>query len=239
MSLLYEWSFDEASGAVVDSSGNSRGFTPAGNTFRSTGSDAHTNKGLSQSVTEIQTGPALTGLQTSNRTVMCWVKNTLSVTGHVLEQWVSSIDSSAWSILFLSSSFHIQARNSGGFARASTARPTDNLWHHVAGTYDGTNVRLYLDATLMATTALSSPLRTDANTFRVFDQSSSSTWIDDARGFDTALTQSEIATWMSTPAGSSSPATKVYFSNGSQASGVYEMTTGGILVQRNGGFIIK
>lgn len=238
MTLLYEWSFDEASGAVLDSSGNSRGFTPAGNTFRSTGSDAHTNKGLSQSVTEIQTGPALTGLQTSNRTVMCWVKNTLSITGHALEHYVTSLDSSAWSILFLGGSFHIQARNASTFVRASTARPTDNLWHHVAGTYDGTNVRLYLDATLMATAALTSPLRTDANTFRVFDQSSSSTWIDDARGFDTALSQSEIATWMSTPAGSSSPATKVYFHTGAQASAIYEMTSGG-LVQRNGGFIIK
>jgi hypothetical protein len=236
MSLLYEWSFDEASGNVLDSSGNSRDFALTGNSFRSTGTDAHTNKGLSQSASEIQNGPSLTGLQTSNRTVMCWVKNTLSITGHVLEHYVTSLDSSAWSILFLSGSYHIQARNSSGFARASFARPTDNLWHHVAGTYDGTNVKLYIDAVLKATAALSSPLRTDANTFRVLDNSTSSTWIDDARGFDTALTQTEIQTYMNTPVGGAAH-TKVYFQSGAEASGVYEMTGSG-LVQRNS-IIIK
>lgn len=238
MTALFAWSFDEASGAVLDATGNGRGFTPAGNTFRSTGTDAHTNKGLSQSVTEIQTGPALTGLQTSNRTIMCWVKNIASITGHVLEQYVTSLDSSAWSILFLSGNYNIQARSSSTLARASFARPTDNAWHHVAGTYDGTNVKLYIDAVLKATTALTGPLRTDANTFRVFDQSTSSTWIDDAKAFDTAMTATEIATEMNTPVGGAAAHTNVFFSNGSEASGVYEMTTGGILVQRNS-FIIK
>ena len=237
MTLLYEYSFDEASGNVLDTSGNARDFALTGNSFRSTGTDAHTNKGLSQSVTEVQVGPSLTGLQTTNRTVMCWVKNTLSVTGHVLEHYVTSLDSSAWSILFLSGNYNIQARSSSTLARASFARPTDNLWHHVAGTYDGTNVKLYIDAVLKATVALTGPLRTDASTFRFLDGSTSSTWVDDARGFDTALTQSEIQTYMDTPAGGAAAQTKIYFQSGAQASAIYEKTAGG-LVQRNS-FIIK
>jgi hypothetical protein len=40
------------------------------------------------------------------------------------------------------------------------------------------------------------------------------------------------------PSATAAPGTNVYFSNGAQASAVYEMTTGGILVQRNS-FIIK
>jgi hypothetical protein len=235
---LYEWSFDEASGDILDSSGHGRNWTPSGITTRTASGGGHTDKGLTQSGVDIALGPSLTGLQTSNRTVMAWVKQTTSVTAWLLEFYVSSIDSGAWGILFLSGQYHIQARNSSGFARASAASPTFNVWHHVAGTYDGSNVRLYIDGTLSATTALTGPLRTDATNFRVMDQSSSATVFDDARGFDIALTQAEIQSWMNTPATPASTGTKIYFQNGSQASAVYEMTAGGILVQRNS-FVIK
>jgi hypothetical protein len=101
--------------------------------------------------------------------------------------------------LFLNGNWQIQARNASGFVRAATARPTDSQFHHVAGTYDGANVRLYLDGVLASVQPLTSPLRTDADGFRFQDNSSSSITIDDVRFFDEALDQATIASLMSTP----------------------------------------
>jgi hypothetical protein len=240
---LLAWNFDEASGAVLDLSGNGRTWTPGagnGNSARTSSGGGHTSLGMTQSIADIATGPSLTGLTTDKRTVMAWVKQTSTITGWLLEFHVSSIDSGSWGILFLSGQVHIQARNSSGFVRASGATPSANVWHHIAGTYDGTNVRLYIDGTLTATVALTAPMRTDANTFRVMDQASSLTVWDDARLFDTALSQSEIQTQMNTPVTGAPPSgPNIYFFSGAQATAVYEMTAGGVLVQRNNLITIK
>jgi len=195
---LAAYNFDEASGDVIDCSGNGRNFALTSPNVRVTG---HTGSGLSQSGADllIVSSTILNALKTSNRTVMGWVKETTPITGWAFEFYNSTIDSGTWGLLFLSSQWHIQARNASGFVRASVARPTDSAFHHVAGTYDGTNVKLYLDATLVATQPLTAPLRTDADVFRFFENTSSSVTVDDVRFFDAALTPSEIATFMSTP----------------------------------------
>ena len=238
MSNLLAWNFDEASGAVLDLSGNGRTWTPGagnGNSLRNAG--GHTNSGMTQSIADTAIGPALTGLQTANRTIMAWVNQSTSITGWILEFNVGAISSGCWGILWLNGQVHIQARSSSSLVRAS-GTPTFGAYYHIAGTYDGSNVRLYLNGTLAATVALAGGLRTDADVFRVMDQSASQTIWDDARLFDTALSQSEIQTQMNTPVSGTTPP-KVYFSNGAQASGIYEMTSGGILVQRNNLITIK
>lgn len=197
MALLAAYNFDEATGAVVDASGNGRGFTLTASTVRTAA--GHTSQGLTQDAAVIQLGPSLTGMQTANRTVMAWVKETSAATGWVLEFRVNSITSGSWGILFLSGLWQIQARNAAGVVQASIARPVDSAWHHVAGTYDGSNVRLYLDGVLVATTALAGPLRTDADEFRFIDTTSSKVAIDDARHYDTALDVATIAALMATP----------------------------------------
>ena len=209
MTLLAAWNFDEASGAVIDASGNGHGFTPAGTTTRTASGGGHSgtgsDKALTQSSATTDAGPALTGLQTSNRTLMAWIKRTSnSQDGWVLEMFNSGISSGCWGILFLSGSWHIQARNSSNFARASVTAPSTSVWHHFAGTYDGTNIRAYLDGTLVATTALAGPMRTDATVYNVFDTAGSATVIDDVRHYDTVLTQAQIASDMSTPVSSGS-----------------------------------
>lgn len=196
MSLIAAFNFDvdgaDATGNGFDISIASPSLiTPSG----------HTNGGLTQSTSGLFTGPAdlLAAVKTPNRTFMAWVKETSSVTAWVLELHNSSIDSGTWGLLFLSGQWNIQARNASGFVRASVARPTDGLFHHVAGTYDGVNVRLYLDGTLVATQPLTAPLRTDADGFRIQDQSGSAVTIDDVRFFDEALDQATISALMATP----------------------------------------
>jgi hypothetical protein len=210
MTLLAAWNFDEASGAVLDASGNGRGFTPAGTTTRTASGGGHSgtgsDKGLTQTSATTDAGPALTGLQTSNRTVMAWIKRTSnSQDGWVLEMYNATIGSGCWGILFLSGSWHIQARNSSAFARASVTAPSTSVWHHFAGTYDGTTIRAYLDGVLVGTgTALAGPLRTDATVYNVFDTAGSATVIDDVRHYDTVLTQAQIQSDMNTPVSSGS-----------------------------------
>lgn len=239
MAELLSYNFDEASGDVIDHTGNSRGFAIASPGIRTSSGNGQTDKGLTLSFNGIQNGPAITGLQTANRTVMCHVKNTGVIIGHLLEMYVTSLDSSAWSILYLNGNLNIQARNSSGFVRPSVTRPSDNAWHHVAGTYDGTNVRLWLDGSNVATAAMAPPLRTDANVFRIMDNVDSVTTIDNVRLFDTALDSTAINTYMNTPVTAPAAGPNVYFHTGAQASGVYEMTAGGILVQRNNLITIK
>lgn len=208
MTLLAAYNFDEASGAVVDVTGNGHGFTPVGNTVRTAGGAGHTDKGLNQTTSSTDAGPGVFGLS-ANRTMMMWIKSTASVTdGRVFETVASSDTNSIWEFLFRDTAWHLQAWNGATFARATTTRPTDSAWHHLAGTYDGTNLRLYLDATLVATTALASPLRTDGTSVNVF-HTCPTTIIDDARFYDVTLTQAQIATDMPTPvaAGGTTPVT--------------------------------
>lgn len=41
--------------------------------------------------------------------------------------------------------------------------PSPNTWHHIAGTWDGSTMRLYLDGLLVATRAFAGPIGYDAN----------------------------------------------------------------------------
>lgn len=192
MTRLAAWNFDEASGDVLDASGNEHNFPLASPAIRTTGKYG---SGLTLSSTSsfIISSTILTALKTPNRTVAAWIQETAPTIGWVGEFYLSSIDSGSWGILFLSNQWHIQARNADGFVRCSVARPTDSLFHHVAGTYDGVNVRMYLDGTLVATQPLTAPLRSDADSFKIFDNVGSTIVVDDLQYFDTALSPSQVA----------------------------------------------
>jgi len=235
MTLLCEYSFDEASGAVIDHTGNNRGFTPSGNVARAT--TGHTNKGLTMSGTGPGAGPAIFG-QTTARTMMMWVQMPADFTGWFGEYHRNTGDTGMWGGLCLSGQIGFRAKSAAdATAFASIARPTDGLFHHYCGTFDGTSTRFYYGGVLQGSAVSLGTTIGTSDSLNMFNISSGSTpVIDDFRIFDTALTQAEIQTYMNTPAGAA-VGTKVYFSNGAQASGIYEMS-GGVLTQRNS-IIIK
>jgi len=99
------------------------------------------------------------------------------------------------------------ANNSTGFfiydgaENYSAASPVSSsfngIWHHVAGTYDGSNLKLYVDGDLKQTIPYAGPIAT--NTFGVnVGRDAEQTWmwyngvIDDVRIYNRALTQEEI-----------------------------------------------
>lgn len=82
--------------------------------------------------------------------------------------------------------------------RATASTTWDGAAHHVAGTYDGTNVSLYIDGTLDAQTALSGGLRTDSDSLQLM-LTTENIIADDVRIFGAALSGTEVNTWKGTP----------------------------------------
>jgi hypothetical protein len=202
MTLLAAYNADEAvsDATVVDRSGNGQSFSLTGSGV--TRVAGHSGYGLSNTGSAVAVPPNIG--QTANRTVMVWLKGTNSAAGWAVQWYVASIDSGAWGILNLSGNIHIQGRNGTTQARASFARPSDiaTVFHHIAGTYDGSNLRLYIDGTLQATSALAGPLRTDsAPQFFGYTESDI---IDDIRIYDEVLDAATIAAASATPVGTDS-----------------------------------
>jgi hypothetical protein len=191
VTLLSSYNCDEAiaDATVVDRTGNGKDFSLTGTgVTRVTG--GWSGNALSNTGAAIAQPPTVG--QTANRTIMAWLKGTMSTAGWPIQWYVSSIDSGSWGVLVLSGNIHIQARNSTTLARASFALPSFSTgWHHIAGTYDGSNVRLYIDGVLKATTALAGPLRTDG-VLQLWGYAESNL-IDDIRIYDEVLDVTAIA----------------------------------------------
>lgn len=196
--------FDETGNTVLDSSGLNRNWSIA-STGLSRAIDGNTRKVL-QATTTPAALPTNVG-QTANRTVMCWLKGTFSAAGWPVQWYNAAGDTGVWGILILSGQVHIQARNSSTLARASATVPAswNTTWHHIAGTYDGSNVRLYIDGVLSATTALAGPLRTDG-VLQLFGYSETN-YIDDLRIFNGTLTDAQVAMYKNIPVGAESAST--------------------------------
>lgn len=106
-------------------------------------------------------------------------------------------------------------RGTGGTFTSVTSSDliTDNLRHHLAGTYDGTTLRLYLDGREVGTpsTAVSGPLNTDDNALVIGGQQTSSGSdaitpnlagvVDEVAFYTTALSASRIAAHFAAGAG--------------------------------------
>ena len=78
-----------------------------------------------------------------------------------------------------------------------------NAWSHLAVTYDNTALRLYVNGTLVATTAVSGPIPVSTGVLRMGGNSIWGEWfsgkLDDVRIYNRALSAGEIATDMNTP----------------------------------------
>jgi hypothetical protein len=79
-----------------------------------------------------------------------------------------------------------------------------NTWTHLAGTYDGSVLRLYVNGTLVSSKSVSGALQTSSNPLQI---GGSTVWsdeffhgrIDEVRIYDRGLTASEITSDMNTP----------------------------------------
>jgi hypothetical protein len=91
--------------------------------------------------------------------------------------------------------FHVASRGT-----AQAALPSLGVWHHVAGTYDGTAVRLYIDGSLSASVPASGAVPTTTNPLYIGTKTATSSAgdhflgrIDDVRLYNVALSIDDVA----------------------------------------------
>lgn len=206
MTLLAAWSFDEASGAVIDQSGNGRGFSLIAGTVRTAAGGGYTyggtlpnSQGLTQTSAVIQAGPAITGLNTTSRTMETWMKLGAAGTYWGLEYHQAANDTGVWGFLYLSSVFRFRAKNSANTLFEVTLTPDSGVWHHLAATHDGTTLKVYRDGTLVGSgVSMAFPVWT-ADDVRVIDLAGANVTLKDVRIYDTVLSAAQITTDMNTP----------------------------------------
>jgi hypothetical protein len=202
--LVAAYGFNEGSGAsVYDASGNGHTGTISGAPWSMQG----------------KFGPALAFNGLDN-----WVTvNATSLldltTGMTLEAWVFPTITTGTRDIVLKEGvtvdiYNLYARNWRGLPESNVFVNGVNrvaegpvlsahVWTHVAGTYDGTMLRLYLNGVEAASTAISGPIAPSMGPVRI---GGNSIWgeyfqgrIDEVRIYDRALTPAEIQTDMHTP----------------------------------------
>jgi hypothetical protein len=206
--LVAAYNFNEGAGsAVSDASGNNN----IGSIFQATWSGAG------------KYGGALS-FDGTNDYVSINDSNSLDLTNRMtLEAWIKPTANSGWRTVLMKENGSELAY--GMYARESSNRPSGwirpnptsgssktvtgtsalplNAWTHLVTTYDGTNLRLYINGTLNKTTAITGTMYTSSNPLKI---GGNSMWgeyyaglIDEVRVYNRALTQSEIQADMNLP----------------------------------------
>jgi fibronectin type 3 domain-containing protein len=142
--------------------------------------------------------------------------------GMTLEAWIyPTVTQSGWRTIlqrevdayFLNASTDAGPLRPGGGgtfngAVSSLSGPTAspvNAWTHVALTYDGSILRLYVNGTQVATRSISGSVQTNSSPLRIGGNSPYGEYfngrIDEVRVYNRALTQTEIQSDMNTPIG--------------------------------------
>ncbi|MFB6192942.1 MAG: LamG domain-containing protein [Candidatus Nanohaloarchaea archaeon] len=194
MSLVGWWPLHGTSGDAVDLSGNGNHGTLSGGVTRGVagrgGIQAYSFDGSDDTVT-VSDNSTISGL--NEITISAWV-NTTDPGG----------DSNK--LVYKNNEFNFQPNwngtnefrmeiHDGSWHGVSTSNAlTDNTWHHVLGTYDGSGLVLYVDGSLIASTSYSSSIT--GSTAQLEISKNSGYWYQgeacDIRIYDRALTHQEI-----------------------------------------------
>jgi hypothetical protein len=226
--LVAAYSFDEGSGTTVaDSSGNGNTGTITNATWTTAGKhgNALSFNGTSSMVT-IPDAPSLD--LTKGMTLEAWVDPTAvsNAWRDVLYKGNGANDN----YMLYSSSQPTSFPATGGSFGSSSDVPTFgtavlplNTWTHLAATYDGAHVLLYVNGVQVASLAetgniltSTNPLQIGGDTFNTGGQHFQGL-IDDVRIYNQALSQSAIQSDMSTPVGQAAPSTTPTVTSGSPA----------------------
>jgi phosphatidylinositol-3-phosphatase len=204
-SLVAAYSFNEGSGTVVgDSSGNGRTGTVSNGTWSASG----------------KYGSALVFNGTSSVVTVADATSLHLTSAMTIEAWVDpSTVTSAWRDVIYkgNDNYYLEGTSccaSGGPAAGGTfgaldddvegpSRLTANVWTHLAETYDGATVRLFVNGVQVASKAESGLLATSSNPLQIGGDSLYGQWfsglIDEVRVYNTALSAAQIQTDMNTP----------------------------------------
>src|SRR6266480_1413813 len=211
--LVAAYSFNEGSGTTVaDVSGNNNTGTLSGATWTTAGryGNALVFNGTNASVTV--PNAASLGL-TTGMTLEAWVYPTATPTG-----WRAVIDKNVDGYYLMASS------DQGNRPAVGGAWPPGNrillgpsglavsTWTHLAATFDGATMRLYVNGVQVASQAQTTPLRTTTGTLQIGADSYAGEnfagRVDEVRIYNRALTTAEIQTDMNTAVAPAAPDTQ-------------------------------
>ncbi len=204
--LVGAWGFDEASGSTVaDKSGKGNIGTITGATRTAAG----------------KFGGALAFTGTGKWVTVPDSTSLHLTTGLTVEGWVNPTanGASSWRAMAVKEtatglSWALYPFGDGGFPSAhafttselwarGTTKPALNTWTHVAATYDGTTIRLFINGVLAATKAQTGSLLASTQPLRFGGDALWSEWfqgsLDEIRVYNRALSATEIQTDMGSP----------------------------------------
>ncbi|TWT93390.1 hypothetical protein Pla108_38840 [Botrimarina colliarenosi] len=202
--LIGHWKFDETSGTVAaDSSGNGNDGThvnsPTWSTnamrggslrFNNSSSTDRVDAGVFDVARDITmaTWVYVETLSNDSRLIIKCNGNTAAT-----QEWGIAVDEYG--------ALQVRIRSTGGFDWRGTATGvvTAGRWHHVAGTYDGTTMRAYVDGELINSWTHTFGGDLDVQSTRTVSLGDSSAggrpllgYLDDARVYDRALNDTEV-----------------------------------------------
>jgi Concanavalin A-like lectin/glucanases superfamily/Viral BACON domain len=204
--LVGAWGFNETSGSTTaDSSGK-------GNTGTITGATRTTAGKFGGALSFTGTGRWVTVADsaslhlTTGLTIEGWVNPTANGTGAWRTMAVKeTANGLAWALYPFGDGGFPSAHaftTSELWARGTTL-PALNAWTHVAGTYDGANIRLYVNGTLAATRAQTGSLVVSTQPLRFGGNALWAEWfqgsLDEIRVYNRPLSASEIQSDIGTP----------------------------------------
>jgi PKD repeat protein len=210
--LVAAYNFDEGSGVTVaDASGNGNTGTINGASWTPQG-----KYGSALSFDGVNDLVAITGSASLNVS-----------TAMTLEGWIyPTATQSGWRTILQREvdAYFLNASNGGGalypagggtfggsvgLLGGPTANPV-GTWTHVALTYDGSELQLYVNGTSVADAAVSGTIETNSSPLRIGGNAYGEFFngrIDDVRVYNRALSQAEIVTDMNTPVSAGPPDT--------------------------------
>lgn len=194
LSMYYP--FDENVGtAVWDASANTNHATTTGTPTWTTGKagNAMTLNGSSQAIVgqDVDIPTAIT--------VAIWVNPTTSSQNAIIVSKHSS-GTDAQALLQLisgSATFGVTTSGSGTLTNSGSAAMGTGTWHHLVGTYDGTDVKLYVDGSLVDTDPATGTIATNAFAWTIGKEASASSAyfngsVDEFKVLDRALSAEEV-----------------------------------------------